>query len=116
MLKYYEDAAKYNLQKNVVDFQLYSEEKTNKQKEVRKHIDYVKTFHDKFGEILEKKSPEFWKLLLFDLLKKIVECKDMPDEELSHQLNTLVQDDSAIKYLVTFRKELSEFLEESKFL
>lgn len=54
--------------------------------------------------------------MLFDLLKKIVECKHMPDEELAHQLNTLVQDDSAIKYLVTFRKELCEFLEESKFL
>lgn len=37
-----------------------------------KHIDHVKTFYDKFGEILVKESPEFWKLLLFDILKKIV--------------------------------------------
>lgn len=98
------------MKKNIVDFELYTEEKAKKQQLVRKHIDYVKTFHEKFGEILEKASPEFWKLLLFDLLKKLVEFKELSNEDLSHQLNTLIQDEQAIKYLVTFRKELCEFL------
>lgn len=38
-------------------------------------MDYVKTFYDKFGEILHEQSPDFWKLLLFDLLKKVLSGK-----------------------------------------
>lgn len=105
LLKYYNDAAKFNLEPNYVDFQMYCPEKNDKQKMAKKHIDYVKTFYDKFGEILIKQSPEYWKLLLFDLFRRILECKESSNEELSHQLNTLLPgEELAIKYLVTFRK------------
>ena len=41
----------------------------------------------------------------------------LPEEALSHELNVLLPgEEKAVKYLITFRKELCEFLEESKFL
>ena len=36
---------------------MYNTEKNDKQKMAKKHIDYVKTFYDKFGDILTKQSP-----------------------------------------------------------
>ena len=59
---------------------MYNEETNEKQKQAKKHIDYVKTFHEKFGDILVKQSPEFWKLLLFDLFKKLLEHKEKTNE------------------------------------
>ena len=84
---------------------MYCIEKNEKQKMAKKHIDYVKTFYEKFGDILAKLSPEYWKLLLFDLFRKILDHKEDSNDDLAHQLNTLMpNEEQAIKYLVTFRK------------
>lgn len=100
----YNEAARFNLEPNYVDFQMYNTEKNDKQKQAKKHLDYVKTFYDKFSDILIKNSPEYWKLLLFDLFRKILDCKLQSNEDLSHELNTLIpNEDQPIKYLVTFR-------------
>lgn len=86
---------------------MYSEEKNQKQKEAKKHIDYVKTFYEKFGEILQEQSPEHWKLLLFDVLNRVLEFKGKDEEDLSNALNILLPNqDKAIRYLVNFRAEL----------
>lgn len=63
---------------------MYTEQKTKNEKMAKKHQDYVKTFYDKFGEALHEKSPEHWKLLLYDILNKILECKEKSNESLEH--------------------------------
>jgi hypothetical protein len=36
---------------------------------------YVQEFHEKFKSVLMKASPEFWTLLLFDILKELCNTK-----------------------------------------
>ena len=55
-----------------------------------------------------KTAPDFWKLLLFDILEKVLKHKQDSDQELAHQLNSLLPgQEKAIKYLITFRKEMT---------
>jgi hypothetical protein len=46
---------------------------------MKKHFDHVKTFHEKFGDIILKHSPEYWKILLFELLDKVEKSKGRPN-------------------------------------
>ena len=53
-------------------------------------MDYINTFLEKFGDVLVKHSPEFWKLLMFDLLEKIEKSKNKPNEDLFNELNVVL--------------------------
>ena len=117
LLKQYEDTASFNLEPNPINFKVYSHEKGNSEEEEKRHVDYIEIFQEKFGEALERVSPEYWRLLLHNILSTILKNKAKSDEVLSNELNTLLpEEENTVKYLITFRKQFCEFLEESKFL
>lgn len=84
------------------------------QAELKGSTDYIKEFNEQFVPILEKNSPEYWKLLYFDILKLVSDARKT-DADLQGELFAFIPDDKAIKYLITFRKEICAFLKASGF-
>jgi len=56
-----------------------------------------------------KKSPEFWQLLLFDVLKHLCN-KKKTNAELQSIIMDLLENPEAAEYLITFRIELVRYL------
>jgi hypothetical protein len=64
--------------------------------------------------VLQKESPEFWQLNLFDILKLVSNLKKT-DQDLRQELPINLPDEQGIKYLITFRKEICGFLEATNY-
>jgi hypothetical protein len=58
---------------------------------------------------MQRESPEFWQLNLFDILKLVSNPKKT-DYELQQELPVNLPDEQGIKYLITFRKEICLYL------
>lgn len=55
-------------------------------------------------------------MLLYDIFEKLSKYRGESDGYLYHEFNLIIPDEvEAIKYLITFRKELCLFLDENKF-
>ena len=76
--------------------------------------DYIKSFNEQFGHILMQQSPEYWQTMLYDILVSLAD-KKKTEAELQAELYQFIPDDKGIKYLITFRKEICEYLRVSNF-
>jgi hypothetical protein len=114
MLKNYEDSFKGNLKNNIVETRLLEEDASKLGKQLKDNTNYVKDFFDTFGDILKSHSPEFWQLVLYDILKMVADPRKT-DKQLNDELFAHLPDHQAIKYLTTFRKEITLYLEASEY-
>lgn len=114
MLKNYQDSFGGNLQNNIIESRLLEEDASKLGLQLKENTNYVKDFFDMFGDVIKSNSPEFWELVLYDILKMVGDQKK-PDRQVSEELYLLIPDNQAIKYLITFRKEISLYLEASDY-
>lgn len=74
----------------------------------------MKDFFDKHGLTLMEVSRDYWQLLMFDLLKELCDLKNSISD-LEIKLYSMLKNVEAVKYLLTFRKEIVAYLHKTKF-
>jgi antiviral helicase SLH1 len=52
---------------------------------------------------------------MYELFERLVKMKDRNEDDLTNELFTIVSNEKLVKYLVTFKKDICECLEQSKF-
>lgn len=62
-----------------------------------------------------QQSPEFWKMLMYELFERLYKNRGNTEDILTNELFSLVPNEKLVKYLVTFKDDICKCLEESKF-
>lgn len=111
LLKNYTCAAKYNLLPNQVNFKLFLEFEKVKERENKLHTNFVQDFHSEFGGILIQQSPEYWKMLMYELFERLHKNRGNTEDILTNELFALVPNEKLVKYLVTFKDDICKCLD-----
>ena len=115
----YSDAFLHNKGANTVEFKFgYGEnQELDKVKTIfYENKNYVREFYDKFKDVLQKQSPEFWQYLLYDILKMLCNKAKSQKELQVYLYKELDQNTDAMNYLLTYRMEIVKSLQKQKFL
>ncbi|CAD8152858.1 unnamed protein product [Paramecium pentaurelia] len=100
-----------------IQFQEEQQEQETKQIEViqdRENINYLSEFDKQFHNVLVKASPEYWQLLVFDLLKDLCD-KTLTNQVLECKFYDILKNVKAAQFLLIYRKEIVKYLSEKKF-
>lgn len=76
---------------------------------------YVKEFYNKFKAQIMQKSPEFWQLLIYDILKLLMK-KTINNNTIKIEVIKLLDSEEIANYLIEFKDDLVKYLKKQKFL
>lgn len=114
----YSDPYRLEWEQPNIQLDLWKKEEQQEDRSVvvaeRQGKNYIADFFEKHGSVLLSVSQQYWELLLFDILRELSNPK-LSNAELEIRLFAMLKNVEAIKYLLTFRKEMVVYMHETKF-
>lgn len=82
--------------------------------ESRDQKNYVQEFFTRWGKLIVAASPEFWHLMLYDMLRELCDPK-CTNRELELKFFELLKSAEPVQFLLTMRKNIVAYLSHAKF-